>query len=293
LPARMSRPGVLSRTLLLGLIPLAAALALFLAALWTGFTTVLIPAHAPGLPASDSPIQELFSVQHLIGPLLLAAAGWGLAVVAHRWPTAMPTWVETTRNRLYVLFMNRGYIDEIVDLLVVKPTLRAARWAWTFWDVLVIDGAYRACAIFSLALARWLWQTIDVRGIDRGVVGFGNSSLLLARWLWQTIDVRGVDRAVTGLGSSSLTTARWLWNVDVRGVDRAVTDLGASSLTTARWLWRFDVRGIERAAEEVGRQGDETGHRLARLEPRTLQHHILLMIAWLVIGLAIFYWFAG
>jgi hypothetical protein len=114
----------------------------------------------------------------------------------------------------------------------------------------------------------------------------------LARWLWRVIDVRGIDRAVTDLGASSFKTARWLWKVDVRGIDRAVTDVGASSMKTAQWLWKADVQGIDRVAEEVGRQGDATGQRLARLEPRTLQHHILVMITWLVIGLTLFYWFA-
>jgi len=51
------------------------------------------------------------------------------------------------------------------------------------------------------------------------------------------------------------------------------------------------VRGVDRVAEEVGRQSDETGRRLARFEPRTLQHHILVMIVWLVLGLVIFYWY--
>jgi len=292
LPEQMARPGVLSRSLTLGLISLAAALALFLAVLWTGFTNILIPISAPGLPASDGLIHDLFTLEHLFVPVLLATAGWGLAVFANKRPWPEQAWFTGTRDRLYVFFMNRGYVDEVYDLFIVRPTLRAARWAWKFCDVRMIDGMYRALATFSLVLARWLWLAIDVRGIDRVVLGFGSSSLALARWMWQVIDVRGIDRGVVGFGNSSQALARWLWKVDVQGVDRGVTDLGVSSLTTARWIRKVDVQGVDRVADEVGRQSDETGHRLARLEPRTLQHHILVMIVWLVLGLAIFYWFA-
>lgn len=267
LPASLARPRLLSASLILGLIPLVAGLALFLAAVWTVFARVLVPADVTGLPTLDSLERHAFGLETLIIPLLVASAGWGLAIaVQARPPWRMPAWGTAVRDWLYVFFMNRGYVDEVYDVFVVGPTLRAARWAWTFWDTVVIDGTYRAVATFSLVLSRWLWQVVDVRGIDRGVVGFGNSSLTLARWLWQVIDVRGIDRAVT--------------------------DLGASSFTTARWLWRVDVRGVERVADEIGRGSDRTGRRLSRLEPRTLQHHILVMIAWLVLGLVIFYWFA-
>jgi len=291
LPTSVTGPRLLSVSLILGLIPLVAGLALFLAVLWTVFTRILIPAAVPALPASETVVRTAFNLEDLIMPLLLAAGGWSLAIAIRAQPWRTPAWVAAARNRLYVFFMNRGYVDEVYEVFVVRPTLSAARWAWRSCDVRIIDGAYRAVAVLSLAFSRWLWQVIDVRGIDGGVVGFGNSSLTLARWLWQVIDVRGVDRAVTGLGTSSFTTARWLWRFDVRGVDRAAEKVGTSSFTTARWLWKIDVRGVDRVAEEVGRQSDETGRRLARFEPRTLQHHILVMIVWLVLGLVIFYWY--
>ncbi|TKS61819.1 MAG: hypothetical protein EWM72_00221 [Nitrospira sp.] len=266
LPASLARPRFFTASLILGFIPLVVGLAVLLAFLWTAFTHILVPGGVQRLPALDNLIRSAFDLEHLIMPLLVATAGWGLALTVHGRPWPRPSWVTAALDRLYVYFMNRGYIDEFYEVFVVRPTLRAARWVWISGDVMVIDGMYRAVATFSLALSRWLWQVVDVRGIDRGVVGFGTSSLTLARWLWRVIDVRGIDRAVT--------------------------DLGASSFTTARWLWKVDVRGIERVAEEVGRQSDATGQRLARLEPRTLQHHILVVITWLVLGLTLFYWFA-
>jgi NADH-quinone oxidoreductase subunit L len=264
-PAPLTCPRPFSASLILGLLPLVGGVGVFLAVLWKAFTYILVPDDVQGLAASDNLVLSAFDFKHMIMPLLVASAGWGLAVLAHG-PRSKPDWVNAALDRLYVLFLNRGYVDEVYEVFVVRPMLRAARWTWRSCDVRVIDGAYRLVATVSLALSRWLWQAIDVRGIDRGVVGFGTLSMGLARWLWRVIDVRGIDRAVT--------------------------DLGASSFKTARWLWKVDVRGIDRAAEEVGRQGDATGQRLARFEPRTLQHHILVMITWLVIGLTLFYWLA-
>ena len=319
LPASFVRPQFLSASLILGMIPLVVGLGLFLAVLWTAFARIFVPANAHAIPTTESLWRSTFEIRNYVVPFLVAAAGWGLAIAVRTGAWLPPAWATAARNKLYVFFMNRGYIDEVYDVFFVRPTLRSARWAWWFCDVWLIDGAYRALASFSLALSRWLWGVVDVRGIDRGVVGFGTSSLTFSRWLWRVIDVRGIDRAVTDLGASSFKTARWLWKVDVRGVDRAVTDLGASSFKTARWLskvdvrevdravtdlgassfktarWlsKVDVRGIDRVADEIGRQSDATGQRLARLEPRTLQHHILVMIVWLVLGLVTFYLFAA
>ena len=238
-PVLLGRPRLLSASLILGLILFVAGLALILAVLSTVFTQILNPAAVQALPKSSNPVGSVFDLESVIVPLLVATAGWGVALVVCTRHFDAPAWVTAARRSLYVFFMNRGYIDEVYEVFVVRPTLRIARWAWRFCDVWVIDGTYRTLATFSLALSRWLWQVIDVRGIDR---------------------------AVTAFGSSSFTTARWLWNID--------------------------VRGVERVAKEVGRQSDATGQRLARLEPQTLQRHIFVIIACLVLGLVLFYSFA-
>ena len=107
---------------------------------------------------------------------------------------------------------------------------------------------------------------VDVRGIDRAVVESGHQSVWLARWLWQIIDVRVIDRTVERTGSQSVGLARWLWEV-------------------------IDVRRIEKNAERIGRAANTTGHKLQDVEPRTLQHHLLVLISWLVVAIVFFYWF--
>ena len=108
-------------------------------------------------------------------------------------------------------------------------------------------------------------QVVDVRGIDRGVVGIGSQTVNFARWLWHVVDVKGIDRGVVGIGSQTVSLARWLWQI-------------------------IDIRGIEKNIERLGHQAEATGQILQRIEPRTLQHHLLVMIFWLVAAIGLFYW---
>jgi len=41
----------------------------------------------------------------------------------------------------------------------------------------------------------------------------------------------------------------------------------------------------------LGHQADVTGHMLQKIEPRTLQHHLLVMVYWLIAAIGLFYWF--
>jgi hypothetical protein len=106
------------------------------------------------------------------------------------------------------------------------------------------------------------------------------------------VDVRGIDRAVVESGHQSVGLARWLWRrIDVRVIDRTVENTGSQSVGLARWLWEaIDVRRIEKNAERIGRAADATGHKLQDVEPRTLQHHLLVLNCWLVVAIVFFYW---
>ena len=94
----------------------------------------------------------------------------------------------------------------------------------------------------------------------------GKAVLILSGWLWGTIEARGVERVVEGSARSSLRLSSWLWRV----VDRRATD---------------------QALEGIGRLADETGLALQKIEPRTLQHHLLLVVSWLVLAIGLSYWF--
>ena len=116
-------------------------------------------------------------------------------------------------------------------------------------------------------------------------------TLRFANWLWRIVDVRGFDRAIHSIASFSISFANWLWRViDIKGIDRAVIGLGGSSVGLGRWLWRVvDIRWLESNIGQVLKKADSAGLALQEAESRTLQHHLLVMVFWLVSAIGLLY----
>jgi NADH-quinone oxidoreductase subunit L len=236
-----------------------------LVALWSGFVDFLAPAvvrAAAALPASTAPAG---SSPWLVVPLLAAVAGWGIALRLHSRPGASVLGQSALAKRLYVFFLNKSYFDEIYDACVVQPTLRLARWLWQRVDVLAVDRLVVGIATVSVDFAQWLWRVFDLRVIGRTVDGSATSSIRLAQWLWRVIDVRVIGRTVDGSASSSVRLAQWLWRV-------------------------IDVRGTQGTVERLGPLAEDAGHALEELEPRTLQHHLVLVVCGLGLAISLLYW---
>jgi len=230
---------------------------------------------------------QLFSPSHLVGlfiagvmlvSVLMVLWGWFVQFLAPALGQPVPLLNEPTTFGgmslwillpLVVAFGGWG----LAYFLHIKPRpsfLAQSEWEKTlyvlFLNKLYFDEIYEVYVIQpTLRLSTWLWRTVDLGGIDRGVVGLGRQTVRFARWLWQVVDVKGIDRKVVGIGGQTVNLARWLWQV-------------------------IDIRGIEKNVERLGRETDTTGHLLQRIEPRTLQHHLLVMIFWLVAAIGLFYW---
>ena len=262
-----------------------------LIAIWSWFVPFLTPALTDAHPPGGTVWQPGGFSFWLLLPLLAAFGGWAAAglLQAKPWPShiARSNWAKT----IYVLILNKFYLDEIYTVTIVRPAIRFAQWLWRAIDVRGIDRLIRGIATSAIFLARWLWRVVDVRGIDRAVVGSAHQTIGLARSLWQIIDVRVIDRAVVGSAHQTVGLARWLWRIiDVRLIDRAVERTGGRSVGLARWLWEVvDVRRIDKNAERIGRAANASGHKLQDVEPRTLQHHLLVLISWLVVAIVFFY----
>ena len=257
------RPNFYSRNHLLAISAVGLVMIGILLAIWHWFAGFLSPALRP-LPQVAVAWQP-GSTFVLVAALLAVVAGWAIGWLLHTRPNSLPVARTKLGQNMYVLFLNKLYLDEIYAVFVIKPTI---------------------------GFARWMWRVIDHGGIHRLIRGIAATSVQFARWLWQTVDVRGVDRLIHGIATSSVAFSQWLWRViDVRGIDRAVVEGGSQSVGLARWLWEFiDVRRIDKSAEQIGKAADEAGHKLQDIEPRTLQHHLLGLIFWLVLAFALFYW---
>jgi NADH-quinone oxidoreductase subunit L len=287
-PSAAVQPRFFSPLHLAGIVAGATCLIGILLALWSWFVPFLGP--AIGTPLAESAWPETH-VPILGAALVVAVVGWALALVLQARPVLSFVAQSNFAQTLYVLFLNKFYFDEIYSVFVVQPTLRFARGLWREVDGR-IDGLIHGIASTAIQLAQWLWRTIDVRGIDQAVVGGGNQSVGLARWLWRTIDVRMIDKTVEGSGSQSVGLARWLWRmIDVRVIDKTVEGSGSKSVGLARWLWEsVDVRRIEKSSDQIGHAADASGKKLSDVEPRTIQHHLVVLITWLVAAILFFYW---
>ncbi|MEO0420710.1 MAG: NADH-quinone oxidoreductase subunit L [Pseudomonadota bacterium] len=245
-------------TRLLGGIAVVAGVAIaLLLVIWRWFAEFLSPA-VGGAPASPSSGLTLW----VLVPIGVALLGWGVAYT--RRDKAGVAGGAEWKKRLYVFFLNKGYFDEIYEVIIVRPTLGAARW---------------------------MWAKIDRGIIDRLVLSMGAISLGVARRLG-AIDM-AVDRQVTNVGSGSVGLARRLGAIDI-AVDRQVTRVGSGSVSLARWLGRnVDTAGISKTVDGLGKGVDASGQAARRIEPRTLQHNLLVVVLSLIAALTFFYWIAG
>jgi NADH-quinone oxidoreductase subunit L len=132
------------------LVMLGPLVVLALGALGTGFLlrNAFIGAGATAfwgssiaLPANGV-MQALGSVPAwaALAPLVLAICGIAIAVLFYLIAPGLPAALASQFNVIYKFLLNKWYFDEIYDALLVKPTLRLAKFAWHFGDEQVIDG---------------------------------------------------------------------------------------------------------------------------------------------------------
>jgi len=115
----------------------------------------------------------------------------------------------------------------------------------------------------------------------------------IAGWLWRVVDQGLIDRFIVSLGPLSVNASRWLWRVvDLGVIDRLVESIGIRSVGVARRMERINRTGTMKSVERLGRGVDVSGHTLQELQPRTLQHDLLVVVFWLAVALGFFYWIA-
>jgi NADH-quinone oxidoreductase subunit L len=116
---------------------------------WAWFGRFLSSGLPPSLRGATPPgaAGALALAAATVAALTLLAAAWGglRAALRRRAPGAPGLW-DRWGATLYVVVMNRGYVDEIYQATLVRPTL---------------------------SVARWLSASVDLGAIDRAVDGFG------------------------------------------------------------------------------------------------------------------------
>jgi NADH-quinone oxidoreductase subunit L len=75
-----------------------------------------------------------------LAPLAAAIIGLAVAAIMYIFVPALPAILSQSFRPLYLFVLNKWYFDEIYDALLVRPSLRLAKFAWRFGDEQVIDG---------------------------------------------------------------------------------------------------------------------------------------------------------
>ena len=242
---------------------LTALVGCLLVFLWSWFTAFLAPAigaQPGGLPASSGGFSPW-----LVAPFLAAVGGWSVAWYLRRSRGFAAVGRGEWANAVYVLLLNKLYVDEIYDVCVVKPAIRFSRWLWTAIELQAVERTIRRGAGAWVSLSRWLWTAIELQAVERTIRRGAGAWVSLSRWLWTAIELQAVERTIRRGAGAWVSLSRWLWRV-------------------------VDLRATDRAVQRLGRLSEETGGVLRRIEPRTLQHNLVVAVVWLVLAIGLLYW---
>jgi NADH-quinone oxidoreductase subunit L len=75
-----------------------------------------------------------------LAPLVVGAAGIGLAVVLYLLAPGIPPVLAKAFRPIYLFLLNKWYFDELYDIIFVKPAFALGRFFWKTGDGTMIDG---------------------------------------------------------------------------------------------------------------------------------------------------------
>ena len=259
-----ARPKLLSLAHLPGLAVCGIAVTALVAGVWSRFSEFLQPAlgSLPGEPeATALPFALAVS-------LAVAFLGWCFAYYCHVRPAAIPFGQREWVKSAYVLFLNKLYFDEIHQMVAVNPVLRGSRWMLDRLDLRVINRAVHGVATALPRFALGLEHSVENRVIGPTVLGTGRLVAASAAWLERLTEAGLIDRGPNAAASLLMRISNWLWRLVDRG-------------------------GTEATAETAARQSEGTGEARPRTGPRTLRHHLVIIVCWLALAIGLTYWLAN
>jgi NADH-quinone oxidoreductase subunit L len=98
-------------------------------------------------------------------PTVVGLAGIGLAYVMYVINPSIAENLAKSLSAVYNLLLNKYYIDELYDVIFVRPVAAVSDWLWKVWDMIVIDGTVNGAAhtMEANGLLLRLWQTGNVQ----------------------------------------------------------------------------------------------------------------------------------
>jgi NADH-quinone oxidoreductase subunit L len=89
----------------------------------------------------------------MLASVVIALAGWMTARYFYLTRPELPKRLAESFAPLYRLSLNKWYVDELYDRLIVQPTFKIANGLWRVMDIGMIDGAVNGVASTTRAWA--------------------------------------------------------------------------------------------------------------------------------------------
>jgi NADH-quinone oxidoreductase subunit L len=117
-------------------------------------------------------------------PTLAGLSGIGLAYQMYVRDPSMAERLSEQLSGLYQILLNKYYVDELYDAIIVRPVVAASNWLWQVWDTLVIDGTVNGAAhtVEVNGFLFRLWQTGNVQ--NYAVSFLIGAMVILGYYLW-------------------------------------------------------------------------------------------------------------
>ena len=259
-----ARPSLFSAAHLPGLAACGIVVAALMFGVWERFSEFLGPAlgsvRGEAVPA-ELPVALAVS-------LGVAFLGWGFAYYCHVRPSAIPMRRREWAKTAYVLFLNKLYFDEIHQAVAVNPTLTLSRWLLRRLDLSLINRAVHALAMAVRTFAFGLERHAEGRVINSAVDGTARLATGGSVLLERLTETGLVHRAPAAAATTLMRTSGWLWQL-------------------------FDRGGAGGAMRTADPTADGVGEAARRLGPRTLRHHLVIIVCWLALAIGLTYWLAN
>ena len=117
-------------------------------------------------------------------PTLVSLGGIGLAYQMYVRDPGMAARISRQFSGVYQLLLNKYYIDELYEGVVVQPMIEVSNWFWQVWDTQIIDGTVNGTAhmVEANGLLLRLWQTGNVQNYALSFLL--GATLILGYYLW-------------------------------------------------------------------------------------------------------------
>jgi NADH-quinone oxidoreductase subunit L len=122
-----------------------------------------------GAGPEGQPLSQYTEYFVMANSVVVALAGLAVAYIFYIVRPELPGAVAQKAAGLYDLVFNKYYVDELYDVLFIRPTVGVSNWLWRVFDVGVVDGLVNGTAE-AVAANSSLWRRLQTGNVQHYAV---------------------------------------------------------------------------------------------------------------------------